>query len=395
MELAVASARNHFWGLADAAAADATLRRAERAVSETKQRDELTALRVRLMGVAGRVDEALAAAGTLLDEPGVGDHARLHAALSGTELLLMAGRGEEAIAVADAWLPLGRRHGDDLPTIEAALLHAQAFALWPAGRLVEATELTQRGYDRELARRSAQHTALSAGQLGSMWLTRGRVATALRWSSESATVLREADSIGMLAWGLAAKAQAAAQAGDAELARATVAELDEAQLTHKGFDTELGLARAWSAAAGGELSRAQALALGAADLARSRGQVAHAMRALHELCRLGDPATAAPRRASLSWRRVSMASWPRSRARTPQPSCAATASRCARSPSASPRSTRCSWRPRRRAARRVRIANRAARTAAGWLTRGRRSGSSGAREPGRRRCSAAARGPSR
>jgi DNA-binding CsgD family transcriptional regulator len=129
---------------------------------------------------------------------------------------------------------------------------------------------------------------------GLIWLARGRVRTALRFCRESAALLRDGDAVGMLAFALAGVAQAAAQAGDADAARAAVTEMERTPLGHKGFAVELELARAWSAAAGGELSAATALARRAAELARSRGQDANAVRALHELCRLGDPAAAAP-----------------------------------------------------------------------------------------------------
>ena len=106
----------------------------------------------------------------------------------------------------------------------------------------------------------------------------------------------------MLAFALAGIGQAAAQAGEPDAARAAVAEMERTPLGHKGFAIELALARAWSAAAGGELTRARALAREAAALARSRGQDAYAVRALHDLCRLGDPAAAAPELAALAGR---------------------------------------------------------------------------------------------
>ena len=97
----------------------------------------------------------------------------------------------------------------------------------------------------------------------------------------------------MLAFALAGVVQAAAQAGEPEAARGALAEMERTPLGHKGFAVELELARAWSAAASGEISRARALAREAAALAQSRGQDAYAVRALHELCRLGDPVTPA------------------------------------------------------------------------------------------------------
>jgi len=104
----------------------------------------------------------------------------------------------------------------------------------------------------------------------------------------------------MLAWALAGAGQAAAQAGDAARARRAVEEMEALPLGHRGFESELGLGRAWSAAAAGELTRARALAADTIELARSRGQDTSTMRALHELCRLGDAAAAAPGLARLA-----------------------------------------------------------------------------------------------
>lgn len=63
------------------------------------------------------------------------------------------------------------------------------------------------------------------------------------------------------------------------------------------FDVDLGCAHAWAAAAAGELSRARRLALEAADRGRSQGHHGFELLALHDLLRLGDVATAAPRLA--------------------------------------------------------------------------------------------------
>jgi DNA-binding CsgD family transcriptional regulator len=175
------------------------------------------------------------------------------------------------------------------------LLSERAMALRFAGRLVEAAEISVPLYERALAQRSVQNNAVEATSLGFIWLTRGRVRTALRLFRESAALLRDADSVGMLAWALSGLAQAAAQAGEPDLAREAVEEMERRPLGHKGFEFELWLARAWSAAAGGELSRSHELARESAELARSRGQSALEVRALHELCRLGDPSAAAAR----------------------------------------------------------------------------------------------------
>ncbi len=129
--------------------------------------------------------------------------------------------------------------------------------------------------------------------------------------------------------------QAAAQAGEPDLARQTVAELERTPLGHKGFEFELGLARAWSAAAAGEHSRARALARETSELTQSRGQDGYTVRALHELCRLGDAASGAPRLARARRARSTDRSRP-APPRTPRPSSPATGPLFSTSPSGSP-----------------------------------------------------------
>ena len=228
------------------------------------------------------------------------ERARVQAAVGAVEALLSCGRTAEAVALADVWAPAARRHRDELPGAETVLRSERALALRVAGSLVEATEASRAVYDAALAQWSGQGAAVEAALLGLVWLARGRVRTALRFSREGAAVLRDADPAGALPLALAGVAQAAAQAGELGTARAAVEEMEGATLAHKGFEPELGLARAWSAAAAGELSRARGLAREAAELARARGQDAYAVRALHERCRLGDQLAAAPELSRLA-----------------------------------------------------------------------------------------------
>jgi DNA-binding CsgD family transcriptional regulator len=225
---------------------------------------------------------------------------RVRAAMATATALAMEGRTGEAIALAEATEPAARRHRDEIPLLEAQLRRAQSAALLIAGRLGEATTVAERMYGLDLVTGAHTNTAVAAYMLGSAWLARGRVATALRWFSEGAALLRE-DDIGGLRHALGGAVQAMAQAGDAAAARQTVEELDRVpSRANRIFAYDVELAHAWSAAAAGELSRARELAVATADLARSRGQDGYAVQALHEACRLGDPETTAPRLAELA-----------------------------------------------------------------------------------------------
>jgi hypothetical protein len=262
-------------------------------VSDNGLREELVARRIRLLSLQGRPLEALDAATALLRDVSARERTRVHAAGAAAEALLARGQFHEAIALVEIWQPISNRHRDELPFVEPGLTSVRSLALWLAGRLVEATELTERDYETQLARPTGQYSALVAGTLGFIWLARGRVHTALRWFREGAALLHDADELGMLPWTLAGFAQP-------ELAGRAVEEMQRTPLGYQALHYELGLARAWSAAAAGELSQARRVASDTADLAQSRGQTGFAVRALHELCRLGEPATAAPQLAHLA-----------------------------------------------------------------------------------------------
>jgi DNA-binding CsgD family transcriptional regulator len=300
--VALARARNLFWALDRADDADAVLQEAEREVVDDALRHELTAQRVRLTAGRARPRAALAAARRLLDDDGVHERARTTAALGAVEALFTSGQADEAVTLAETWLPAARRSRDELPHAEPVLLGMRALALRVAGHLVEATTLSERAYALLLERRSATAVAVEANSLGLIWLARGRVRTALRFCRESAALLRDGDAPGMLAFALAGVGQAAAQAGEPATGRAAVAEMERTPLGHKSFAIDLELARAWSAAASGEVARSRVLARDAGALARSRGQDGYAVGALHALCRLGDPAPAAPELADLAAR---------------------------------------------------------------------------------------------
>ncbi len=298
--IATASARNLFWALDRAEDAEAVLDEARRHVRDRALRDGLAAQRVRLTAARGEPRAALAAAEPLLRDDAVGERARTTLAMGAIEALFSSGRTDAAVALAEQTLPLAARLSDELPHAEPVLLGMRAMALRLAGRLVEATELSESAYAALLPRWSPQGIAVEATSLGLIWLARGRTQTALRFCREGAALLRDADSVGMRAFALAGVAQAAAQSGDADLAREALAEMEATPLGHKGFAVELGLARAWTAAAQGELTRAREHARAAADLALGRGQDGYAVRALHDLCRLGAPDVPASARLASS-----------------------------------------------------------------------------------------------
>jgi DNA-binding CsgD family transcriptional regulator len=298
--VAIAIARNRFFGLGRTEEALTALRASEAAISDRATREEVTGLRARLVSGAGRPTEALEIALPLLEDPGARVHAQLHAAVAAGEALAVSGRGDEAVALHDRWAPVARRHGDELPAVEIVLVSLPGLALRLLGRYPESTAHTQPLYEQALKWGSTQPLAVEAGLLGWPWLGRGRVRTALRLFRESAMLLRGGDVVGMRPFALAGVAQSAAQAGDAALAAEAVAEMDASSGGYPSWLPDVMLGRAWGRAAAGELSLACELALEAADFAAARGQRGFEVHALRDLCRLGDPATAAPRLEALA-----------------------------------------------------------------------------------------------
>ena len=303
VEVAVARASNLFWGLDRTIEADDMLTDVEQAIGDRELRDDLVVFRGWLACTLGRPLDALVAAGPLLESPQVREQTRLRAALVVGTALTMRGRCEEALAVVDTWTPLAHVLRDELPLLEGQLLGTRPLALQIAGRLEEATEAAQRAYEFDLAAGSPEGTAAAAFALGCAWLARGRVRTAMRWYRESAALTRESDTSGLLPWVLAGVAQAAVDSGDAALAAASLAELEAAPVQGaRSFEVAVDLTRAWCSAAAGRLSLAREQALAAAELAESLGQDGVAARALHDVARLGDPATAAQRLADIAER---------------------------------------------------------------------------------------------
>src|SRR5262249_30097143 len=90
-------------------------------------------------------------------------------------------------------------------------------------------------------------------------------------------------------WGYGLAALAHAQRGDADAAEENIADLDaEPDTTIRMMDTELERARGWTLAARGDLPRARAGLLAAADVARERSLYMLEAALLHDVARLGD-----------------------------------------------------------------------------------------------------------
>jgi hypothetical protein len=116
--VAIARASNLTFGLGRPSDADAVLLAAERAIADRIQRDDVVAVRAWVLCGQGRPQPALEAAAPLLASD-TREQTRVRAAMATATALAMAGRTGEAIALAEATEPAGRRHRGKLPLLSA------------------------------------------------------------------------------------------------------------------------------------------------------------------------------------------------------------------------------------------------------------------------------------
>ena len=159
------------------------------------------------------------------------------------------------------------------------------------------------------------------------WAARlvGRPRTAATVLEEAVIVLRDVDFYRHRSACLGELAHCHALLGDVAAAEAALAEADAAAVPSFVMDHSfIELARAWTAHARGEFSRARRVAADCAQRCASYGQIAFEAFAWHDVARLGDPSSAvAP--LTVAGQRVSTATWsrrspptpPRSRPTTP------------------------------------------------------------------------------
>ena len=281
-------AGNLYWGLERTAEAEEVLQQA--ALAE-EGGEEAVAMLAWILLFDGRLLEAVAVAGRVLDRPQAPAQALVWAATAAVPALGSLGRLSEALAVADRGLAEAGAHPQDLPWGETQLNLVRCQVLLGAGRLAEASAIAEAGYQAAVADGSSERTGGWAGFRGLVAKAEGRVATAEAWLREAVALLDEQDPYRFMRWCLAELASVAALAGDQEAAASWLDRADaRAGEANRYFDPWVELDKAWVAAAAGELTRAIDLATQAADMARASKQYTLEAAALHDVARLGAPA---------------------------------------------------------------------------------------------------------
>jgi ATP/maltotriose-dependent transcriptional regulator MalT len=172
------------------------------------------------------------------------------------------------VDIANRWTESARRLTDKFAFAPGQLLIGKTYALSLAGHLFEAEALAEKGYRWAVEQHSHDGTADWALLQGRVALARGRPGTASRWLMEAAALFRSPSGVNFLPACLAGFTHATTLAGDRVAAERALADAEQALSSRMAlFEPELAIARAWVAAAAGELSKARSVLLDAADVA--------------------------------------------------------------------------------------------------------------------------------
>jgi DNA-binding CsgD family transcriptional regulator len=265
------------------------------AIADPFWRDELLSMRVFVLSVSRGPRAVAESASSSLRNPGPERLTVAHVTVLYNVSRL--GRLDEVIRLLSSHPASGAIPAPDEPWVSWALFDVRVTALIWAGRLREAEELLTRAQDVVSDQPAAEASAFVALRLATLHLEQGRPGSAFRRANESYTLFHQLGREFNAQWPHTAAAQALALAGQADRAAETLAALDALGLPAVPVnETEVLQARAWAAAAAGDLPAARRQLEVAADL----GDLIGAVGALHGLARLGHARQVSARLTALA-----------------------------------------------------------------------------------------------
>jgi len=290
--VAMGRSTNLFAGLGRVEDAIETSEHALGQVTEDVWRAELIAHRAMFELLRGRPVTAMAAVADLLDMRQ--GRAFAEAAMAAVPALVVTGRFDDAMRLADEAFVAHLDLGDSISIAHPAVhMVAKVFALREAGLAEEARSLGEFGYRSAIEMRSTLGEAYFALQYAGVLLLIGHVRAAAQMADEAASLFGDLALPGRRRWGLALTAHCAAVAGDLVLSDRLLLEVDAITvMPERLMDAEIERARAWNAAAHGELTRALGCLRDGIDLADGQGALGLELGLVHDLARLGDVRTA-------------------------------------------------------------------------------------------------------
>jgi DNA-binding NarL/FixJ family response regulator len=245
--------------------------------------------RAQLLFATGRLDEGLAAAFALIDDPVAPPRAVLRAGSHAAMCLTSRGELTRARSIITRLRPLGleRAAADPLQACEVfaadVLAHMIAGELDAAGHALEQLDTLAAAGAAGFAQ---DWRLLLAGRLA---VLRGAAQDARQLLGDAVLAIREYPIGVLLTWALGLLAEACALSGDPGAARSALAEVEPQLPRGLGMATaDAFRAVAWATAGAGEVSQAVRSALAAADAAQDSGLRCAAMLGLHDALRLGE-----------------------------------------------------------------------------------------------------------
>ena len=228
------------------------------------------------------------------------DRMRMLVAFATGPMHVVAGRIEEALALLDSAVEPAARRREALPTVELALRSTRAYALWSAGRLGEDLAYCEREWAAAVEAGELDPAAIFAFARGGALTDMGRIDAAIGALREAVARFEELGAPMYVSWSLAFLARANALAGNTLEARQALHRAERARPAQiQLMDPELRSAQVWVAVAEGDVPAARRLALEHADAHAATGKLVSEARSLHDVARLGEPASVAGRLAEL------------------------------------------------------------------------------------------------
>jgi len=274
-------AANQFFMLSEPERATAFLRTTRGRIRDPGPRTTLDALSATFAMNAGNIGRAVTMAHEVLASPSADDQAVAWAASAGALCAARQGRFDDVEPLAQR--ALGAEHPG---VLRFTVGLGQTTALLMTGQLDAARELAQQFTD--FAELQQPGRAIGEVLLAHVLIADGEFARAAELLGPAAAALeRTGYSWGPLA--LMLLATALAEQGDLPGSAKALRRAETRHGTKSAlFLPELGLARAWSRAAGRDRTGAITAAREAARMAERAGQSAVALRAYHDAVRLGD-----------------------------------------------------------------------------------------------------------
>lgn len=299
--VAIQRARNLFWRLGRPAEAQGVLERTEPTLDDTRLRDDIAADRGTFLLFSGRTTAGNDLLTGLMTRPDVSADAKVRAAPPLVWGLSIAGRPDTATQFVRATKAETAESASDdwfAPIwLDVNLGGAELYA----GRLEAAEAISGPLYKKVVQEGPELLRGVLAFATGHLDRLKGLPASAVRRLREAVSYLRENDFLSLITACLAELAHSFALLGDVPSAEMALSEAEERMSPSiRMGEAYMGLARAWTSAARGEISAAIDTAIRTGETVRELEQYGLEAMVLHDVVRLGNAPKAVGRLEQLA-----------------------------------------------------------------------------------------------